>query len=415
MKVLWLCNTLFTETSIKGNGSWLQPLAEAIQKTGDVEILNITSGSVKQTEQKNYNGILQWVIPKDGTTKHGQIANKNTCLLVSSIIDQEKPDLVHIWGTESFWASVYRQNYIKCKVLIDIQGLLFAYESYYYGGLSISEILKSIYVKEILMPWRTLFFKKRIFYNRGVEEKKNLSKLQHISYQSIWVKNQVHQLNPNARFYETKIMLRKNFYDTQQWKFKNNTSFPIVFSSCSASVTYKGLHILIRAVHMLKKKYPNILLRLAGNINVGNKLKDGYSLFLTKLIKELELQENVIYCGSLNENQLIEELLQSNVCVVPSFVESYCLALAEAMIVGVPTVASYAGAMPELAEHRKEALFYNSLDSVTCAAYIDELIQNQDLAEAISDKARQRRLIENNQSDVLSNQLSIYKTIIQGD
>ena len=35
-----------------------------------------------------------------------------------------------------------------------------------------------------------------------------------------------------------------------------------------------------------------------------------------------------------------------NVCVIPSFVETYCLALAEAMIVGCPTVVSYTSALP---------------------------------------------------------------------
>lgn len=414
MKVLWLCNTLFSENSIKGTTSWLQPLAESIHLTGEVEILNISYGKVKQTEQKNFNGIRQWVIPKDGVTKNGQVANKKTCLAVASIIENENPDLVHIWGTESFWCSIYSQGYIKKNVVLDIQGLLFACNDYFYGGLSIIEIIKSIHLKEILMPWRTLFFKKKVFYKRGIEEKKNLINFQYISYQSTWVKNQVFQLNTNARYFETKIMLRENFYDTSEWKYKKDISAPVIFSSCSAAVTYKGLHVLIKAVYILKKKkYPNILLRLAGNINVGNKLKDGYSIFLSKLIKDLELQENVIYCGSLNATQLIEELQQSNVCVVPSFVESYCLAFAEAMIVGVPTVASYTGAMPELAEHRKEALFYNSSDYVTCAAYIDELIQNEELASNISVNARKRRYKENNPFDVVNNQISIYKKVIE--
>ena len=65
---------------------------------------------------------------------------------------------------------------------------------------------------------------------------------------------------------------------------------------------------------------------------------------------------------------MIGELLNCNVCVMPSFIETYCLAFAEAMMVGVPVVVSFAGAMPELAEHNKEAMFYNPLDHITCAA-----------------------------------------------
>ena len=51
------------------------------------------------------------------------------------------------------------------------------------------------------------------------------------------------------------------------------------------------------------------------------------------------------------------------------FIETYCLSFAEAMIVGVPTVTSFTGAMPELARHGEESLFYNSIDYQTCATY----------------------------------------------
>lgn len=48
------------------------------------------------------------------------------------------------------------------------------------------------------------------------------------------------------------------------------------------------MHIIIKAIALLKSKYPKIKLKLAGNINVGNKLLDGYSVFLNKLIKSMD-------------------------------------------------------------------------------------------------------------------------------
>lgn len=101
------------------------------------------------------------------------------------------------------------------------------------------------------------------------------------------------------------------------------------------------------------------------------------------------MQENVIYLGSLDENQIITHLQEANACVIPSFIETYCLAFAESMIVGTPTIASFAGAMPELAENGKEALFYNSVDYYTCAALIDKVLQNRGLAEKLSEMVGQ--------------------------
>jgi glycosyltransferase involved in cell wall biosynthesis len=173
--------------------------------------------------------------------------------------------------------------------------------------------------------------------------------------------------------------------------------------------------VLIKAIAVLKKKYPRIQLRLAGTINVGNYLLDGYSVFLKKLIRKYNLTENIIYLGSLNEDQIIDQLISCHVCVVPSFVESYCLAFAEALILGVPAVASYAGAMPELAEHGKEALFYNSLDHISCAANIERLFTDRSLAEHLSVNGRKRRLEENDISKVVKHQLNIYENLSDND
>ena len=323
--------------------------------------------------------------------------------------------MVHIWGTEKFWASIYRKGYIDVPTILDIQGLLAPYTEYYYGGLSIKEIFESIHLKEILMPTRTLFNKKEVFRKRGVSETANIKSFKHISYQSQWVKNYISFVNPSARLFPTKIMLRKAFIESQKWIFHNVGDSPIVFSTCSAAVTYKGMHIIIKAIALLKSKYPKIKLKLAGNINVGNKLLDGYSVFLNNLIKKYGLQENVIYLGSLDENQIIAHLQEANVCVIPSFIETYCLAFAESMIVGTPTIASFAGAMPELAENGKEALFYNSVDYYTCAALIDKVLQDKELADRLSVTGRARRMSENNMDAVVNTQLEIYENVLSNE
>lgn len=172
------------------------------------------------------------------------------------------------------------------------------------------------------------------------------------------------------------------------------------------------MHIVIKAIALLKQQYPHIKLKLAGNINVGNKLLDGYSVFLNNLIKKHGLQENVIYLGSLDETQIIENLQHANACVIPSFVETYCLAFAESMMVGTPTIASYAGAMPELAVNGEEALFYNSMDYYSCAALIDKVIQDKKLAEHLSEKGRIRRMKDNDITAVVSRQIEIYKEVL---
>ena len=384
-----------------------------LQESNKVTLYNVTIGKVKSVQHNTYYGIEQWIIPHPKTTGYGQIPSREFCETLSDIEKNVAPDMVHVWGSENVWVSAYAQGAIKSRAFVDIQGILSSSYYYYYGGLDFKDILKCINLKEILMPSRTLFYKKKIFKLRGKIESECLKKFRIISYQSEWVKNHVSYINPNAKFILTRIMLRDSFYEAEPWKYKSNAVSPTVFTSASGAIPYKGIHVLFNSIKLLKRDYPNIKLKIAGNMKIGGKLIDGYSLYLERKIKELDIKDNVVFLGSLNETELVKELQNSNCCVIPSFVETYCLAFAESMMVGVPTIASFTGAMPELAKHDEECLFYNPIDFQTCASYIKRLIEDKAFAEYISANGREKRQKENNRELVLQTQLSNYAQILE--
>ena len=283
IKVVWLCNARFTDEKIKFTGSWLQPLAERLQQTGKVQIVNICRANVISVIKENFGMIVQYVLPVRKTQKYGHIPDKLTIREIVDIVSLEQPDLIHIWGTESIWAYMNPILSGSFKTVIDIQGLLAPYSDYYYGGLTNREIFQSIHLKELLMPARTLYYKRKIFEKRGKQETKYLQTFTNISVQSDWVKNYIRLVVPNSNIYSTRIILRDGFYKAQPWIYKTNKESPIIFSSCAAAVSYKGMHVLIKAVGLLKRKYPDIQLHLAGRINVGNKLLDGYSVYINNV------------------------------------------------------------------------------------------------------------------------------------
>lgn len=411
-KIVWLSNRAFSLDASKETASWLQPMAEALNQTGRVSIVNVSVGKIKKTKYYNFDGIGQWVIPQYNVSSCGLIASLEMCECVSTIIEKEKPDLVHIWGTERFWTSIYRQGYIRNKVILDIQGLLHTIPIFYFGGLSLRERLKTIHPKEVILPWRTLAYKKRVIEKQGKNEVANLKSIPNIAYQSEWTKNHVRYVNPSARLFATKLMLRDAFFVSSPWHYHLNNDSPVLFSFCSSAEPYKGLHVMVKIAEVLKSKYPKIRIRLAGNLSVGGILKDGYSIYLKNLIMRSKLEGNVTFLGPLDANHLVNELQNANACVITSFVETYCLAFAESMIVGCPTVCSFAGAMPELAEHGKEAFFYSPTDYVQAASYVDKIIEDPELAAKLSYNARKRRFIENDKQKVIERQLEIYETII---
>lgn len=410
-KILWLCNQRLSTESLKETGTWTAPLARELHDSKLVDVVYVTVGDTKNTIIEEVNGIKQWLIPNLKTCGYGQIANEKSCKEVLRIANVENPDIIHIWGVESFWGSLMLKGYINKPCIIEIQGILSSYYHFYYGGMKMEELFNSIHTKEILMPNRTLFNKKNIFRKRGEYEKKVLQVAKYINIQSTWAKEQVMNISNNAQFFNTSIILRPAFYSSSPWKLRNNSA-PRIFTSASAAIPYKGMHIAIKAIAELKKYYPNTRLYIAGNMIVGNHLIDGYSIYLKRLIKKYDLIDNIKLLGPLDENQIVEQLHLADVCLIPSFVETFCLAFTEAMMVGTPTVVAYSGAMPELARDRVDAVFYNPMDYISCSQRIKMLYENKVLAQNISTACRNRRFAEQNPTEIVRNQIKTYMSII---
>ena len=133
------------------------------------------------------------------------------------------------------------------------------------------------------------------------------------------------------------------------------------------------------------------------------------------MTKKENVERNVVFLGALNASQIIEQIHQSNVMLQTSYVESYSLAVSEAMMAGVPLVVSYAGAMPELAQDRAAALFYTPSDFFSCAYRLKMIIGSDDLANALSKTARsiaERRNVASILGDL---QISIYNDVLMNE
>ena len=98
--------------------------------------------------------------------------------------------------------------------------------------------------------------------------------------------------------------------------------------------------------------------------------------------------------------------------VIPSYVESYCVALAEAMIIGAPVVAAYSGAMPEFSDNNDTALFFTPGDSNNCAWQMRRIAISRNLALSLSSNAQKTGSIRSNLKLIVQNQLNIYNKII---
>ena len=126
----------------------------------------------------------------------------------------------------------------------------------------------------------------------------------------------------------------------------------------------------------------------------------------------MKIEPNVEWLGALDAVKLVEAMSAAAVVLVPSYIESYCLTMMEAMIIGVPVVASYVGGLASNAKDEESALFFSPGDEAMCAHQLERVFVDRGLAVQLSEKARKIALERNNRERIVKNQLDIYRKII---
>jgi glycosyltransferase involved in cell wall biosynthesis len=142
--------------------------------------------------------------------------------------------------------------------------------------------------------------------------------------------------------------------DTRYYKAWNQPerNGKFIWMSIGRLIPQKGYDILLQAFYELKKVYPNIQLRIIGEGSLKNELE--------LLIKELQLEDEVILEG--NKPLGWKNLYDANAFVLSSVSEGFSGALVEALLTGIPIVASDIPMNIEAVSPGKDAYFFRSKD-----------------------------------------------------
>jgi colanic acid/amylovoran biosynthesis glycosyltransferase len=156
---------------------------------------------------------------------------------------------------------------------------------------------------------------------------------------------------------------------------------------CAARLSpEKGLEFLIRAIKLLLDQGHELQLRLAGDGPEREKLE--------RLTNELELSDRVHFLGFLDEDEIICELQDCDLFVLPSFVEGLPVSAMEAMAIGVPVIATNIAGTSELVEDGRTGLLVRPSDSQALADAIVKMIAGYDFRLGIAKLGRQKVIDE---------------------
>jgi glycosyltransferase involved in cell wall biosynthesis len=140
---------------------------------------------------------------------------------------------------------------------------------------------------------------------------------------------------------------------------------------------FKGQHLLIEAVQRLN----NEGIRVQAWI-VGDAFEVKYLNQLKKMTKDFDLVDQIHFPGFYENPMELMSCLDAVVLTTKK--ESFGLVLIEAMHAGVPVIGSDAGGVPEIIDHRKTGLLFETWNSVSLAEMIKQLVLDEKLRKDLA-------------------------------
>jgi len=98
--------------------------------------------------------------------------------------------------------------------------------------------------------------------------------------------------------------------------------------------------------------------------------------------------------------------------VQPSFLDNSPNSLAEAMIVGIPSVSSFVGGVPSMVTDGLSSLMFPAGDELLLAHQIMRLLDNDSLCCSLSENARRIAIYRHDPISILKRQIEIYRKLL---
>jgi glycosyltransferase involved in cell wall biosynthesis len=374
MKIAMICSYALSEKEVIGGIEMhTDGLSRHLSKHDGIELYVITFGDEnKQFKRGNLNiyvigtGLYPFSIPAG-------------VLHLRKIIRTINPDIIHVQGTHfpySVIAAFFRRTYLT---VLTVHGIM---------------------AKEIKFRRRISILKNSVFL---LFERYAVLKVQNIIIiaVSLHVKNVISDMTQSA------IQVIPNgvdFDDVQNIPPRESIEHPcILFIGELAKV--KGVDLLIQAIPIIKKSFPNIRVFIGG---AGPQAKE-----LKNLVKELKVAETVKFLGFVSGDDKYSYYKSADLCVFPSLYETFGIVCLEAMASGKPVVASNVGGIPFLVEEGKTGLLFETGNMNDLAEKVITLLQDNELREKMGVAGRERAK-ELAWDKIAEQTIGVYKSILKG-
>lgn len=333
---------------------------------------------------------------------------------MKEILEDFKPDIVHIFGTEFPHALACLRAYRRpARTLISIQGLVSSCAEAYMADLPTS-VQRQVTFRDLVKK-DSLKQQQAKFQKRGLYEKEAIRLTGHIAGRTDFDKEMTSNINPEAKYHLLNETMRSCFY-RDRWK--RNECIPYSIFLSQGDYPLKGFHYLLKAMPMVLAQYPEAQVFVAGNNILRNETwqdrlkRSAYGKYLKKLIRENHLKDKVTMLDSLDAEGMKEQFLKSHVFVCPSVLENSPNSLGEAMLLGVPCVAADVGGVHNILMDGGDGLLYPAGSVEGLAEKLIEIFSKESISQQYSQNARRHARETHDADQNYYKMIRIYEEIV---
>jgi glycosyltransferase involved in cell wall biosynthesis len=422
MRVLWFANTPGLSVGhlkiSQAAGGWISALQRAVEAVPECEL-----GFVFYTERAMapFEFGKTWYYPVQmlGSSKGKRLMNRiagraetdENLPAFLTAVEQFKPDIIHVHGTEFPFGLILREVR-KIPVVVSIQGNLTVYREKYFAGLSLPGLWRG---------WRTGYpfygADYKIWRRRMEIEQEVLRRTRFVFGRTDWDRRIARVLAPDAEYFHMDEVIRPGFYGLE-WaagmraegenRARGRRTAPVFFTTSSPSI-YKGFETIIDTARVLVRNGVAFEWRVAG-------LKADDPLVRLTLA-ERRMDEfaglNIRLMGTLSGEAVGDQLLESDAYIQVSHIENSPNSVCEAMLAGVPVIASFAGGTGSLLKDGIHGVLVQDGDPYALAGAMREVIERPEKHTTMAAEARRLAQRRHDPASIVTLMLERYREIIQ--
>jgi len=418
MKVLWFANTPCSAAEKLGSnitsGGWLKSLEQELKNISEVELAvcfyyykrvspfvfeNVQYFPIFKDRKRN---IIRRILKNNINYKNFYSNNDMELKEIINAIKTFNPDVIHIHGTEENFGLV--QKYTAIPIVISIQGILSSIMMKMYSGIPYEIKNKYGEMQQYIKEKVSRYLYSNI--NQVIErEQKILEHALYIIGRTDWDRRITRVLANKSQYFQANEILRESFYH-DKWN-KKMFGFPIQIVTIINDALYKGLETIVDVALLLNKQTNiNFFWKVIG---INNNSKTTKIVKKWKKVNFNEININII--GELSENEIKEILINSDLYCQTSHIENSSNSLCEAMLLGMPIVATNAGGSSSILKDKEEGILVQDGDPYAMVGAIYELINDIEKAIFYGKNARITALKRHNKKDIVNAIYTIYKSI----